>query len=76
MRNGLGVMTDLTCLGELLGMAELPMPLGLSDAAAWVSAVRTFTVLRSFFLFVLQIPLHVLTLPSLLEGGVEKVGIY
>lgn len=48
MRNGLGVMTDVTCLGELLGMAVLPMPLGLSDAAALGIAVRTFTVLTSF----------------------------
>lgn len=31
MRNGLGVMADMTC-GELLGMAQLSMPLGLSAA--------------------------------------------
>lgn len=48
MRNGLGVMTDVTCLGELLGMAQLSVPLRLSTAAALGIAVRTFTVLRRF----------------------------
>lgn len=41
-------MTNVTCLGELLGMAQLSVPLGLSTAAALGIAVRTFTVLRRF----------------------------
>lgn len=47
MRNGLGVMTDVTCLGELLGIAQLSMSLGLTAAALGI-AVRTYTVLRIF----------------------------
>lgn len=43
MRNGLGVMADVTCHGDLLGMAQLSVSLGLS--AALDIAVRTFTVL-------------------------------
>lgn len=60
MRNGLGVMTDGTRVGELLGMAQVPMPLGLSDAALGI-AFRNFTVLRSFFGLSCKVPLHVLT---------------
>lgn len=42
MRNGLGVMADVTCHGDLLGMAQLSVSLGLS--AALDIAVKTFTV--------------------------------
>lgn len=43
MRNGLSVMADVTCHGDLLGMAQLSTSLGLS--AALDIGVRTFTVL-------------------------------
>lgn len=73
MRNGLGVMTDVTCLGELLGIAQLSMSLGLIAAALGI-AVRTFTVLRIFFGLSCKLPL---TLPSsLLQERVEEVSRY
>lgn len=48
-------MADVTCHGELLGMAQLSVSLGLS--AALDIAVRTFTV--PVLWFVLQVtPMH------------------